>query len=75
MPLTAEEQAALAWLDVVFARHADARILRRSRSWVLTWGGPENHFMGVPNDTLRSVILHAYRTSVVFAPSPHSPQG
>ena len=67
--LQTEERAALAWLDEVMVGDFSARIRRYDHRWTLSLHGGAPHtkggsfFVGEPDESLRVLILHAYRTA------------
>lgn len=75
-PLTEEETFAMAWLDGIFATDLDARIGRMRWTddatglptgrpvWTFKFAGPHNWFVGQDGETLRALILHAYRSAI-----------
>ena len=70
-PLTDEETEALAWLDAEMASDLAARIRRYDHRWTLSLHNVRDtatkmgsYFVGGENETLRALILHAYRTAV-----------
>jgi hypothetical protein len=79
VPLSREEQEAMDWMDDLFATDLSARIGRMRWTdaamgeassppvWTFKYEGDRNWFVGQPRETLRALILHAYRTSQTCA--------
>ena len=61
-PFSSEEQAALDWLDDLCEQDMSVRIFRAKRCWALTFDDGGSDFRGHPAETLRALVLHAYRT-------------
>ncbi len=79
VPLTSEEQEAMDWMDEIFATDLNARIGRMRWTddasgaptgqpvWTFKYDGDRNWFVGHEGETLRALILSAYRTSQTCA--------
>lgn len=79
IPMTADEQRALEWLDDIFDRDLDARIGRMrwvddetgekvgQPVWTLRFNGTGNWFVGHEGESLRIFLLHCYRQATETA--------
>lgn len=61
LPLSTEEDAAMAWLDAQCVKDFSLAIRRLNHCWILRYEGNQNFFRGQPNATLRELILEVYR--------------